>query len=180
VPITEDLKDELGPFTLGIGGALAVAGSILPWAVVTFQAGPLGIIPSKLFTPVRHVMGTHTTEGKIALVAGLALALLGIVGLLMRGRRAHTVIGVCAVVAAAALGAFAVREMSRISDASGDFNPLKYPLQVGGVPQRHFVSVSQSWGIVVVVVGAGLALLGGAYALFRARRQPHARHYVAG
>ena len=175
--ITEDMKDELGPFTLGIGGALAVAGSILPWAVVTFQAGPLGVVPSKLFTPVRHVMGTHTTEGKITLVVGLAVALLGIVGLLMRGRRAHTVIGLCAVLGAVALGALGIRELSRISDASAEFNPLHYPLRFGGVPQRHFVSVTTSWGLIVVLAGAGLALLGGVYALFRARRRSAARHF---
>jgi len=173
VRVGENTKDELGPFTMGIGGALAVAGSILPWATVTFQGGPLGsVLPPGLFTPVRHVMGTHTTEGKIALTVGLAVALLGITGLLLRGRRPHWVIGVCGVVGGVGLGALGIRELSRVGDASAEFNPLR----VGGVPQRFLADVSTSYGLVVLIVGAALALVGGVLVLFRARRRA-ARHY---
>src|SRR5205814_9441527 len=98
VELDGDAKDERGPFTVGLGGALGVAGSILPWAVVKFQPGPFGVIPSRLFTPIRHVMGTRTTEGKITVVVALAVALFGIAALLVRRRDVHTAVGVSSAV----------------------------------------------------------------------------------
>src|SRR5207245_4255602 len=97
----------------GIGGALAVAGSILPWAVVTFRPGALGVEPPTLFTPVRHVMGTHTGDGKITLVIGLVVALLGIAGLLVRRRESRTVVATASGVGGVALLAFAISELFR-------------------------------------------------------------------
>src|SRR5205085_3036273 len=150
--------EELGPFALGLGGALAVAGSIMPWAVVTFQPGPLGVVPSRLFTPVRHVMGTHTLEGKITLVVALALSLLGIVALLVRGRTAHLATGLGAAVGAVALLVLGITEFGRVSETSPAFNPLRYPIRYRGVPFRHLVNVATSYCLNVVVAGAAVAL----------------------
>jgi hypothetical protein len=174
----DDWKNELGPFVVGLGGAIGVAGSIMPWGVVTFQPGPLGIVPSKLFTPVRHVMGTHTAEGKITLAIALLISLLGIAGLLIRERRTHTLLGIAAGLCAIGLGALAITEFGRISDASSAFNPLRIPLTYKGVPFRHYVDVTTSYGLYVVIAGAGVALVGSIYALIRVRSgRAHARHY---
>ena len=181
--IDEEVRSELGPFTVGLGGAIAVAGSIFPWAVVTFQAGPLGVVPSRLFTPVRHVVGTHTGVGRLTLAVGLGLSLLGIAALLFRGRRSHLAIGIAAVLGSIALLALGVTEFGRVNDANADFNPLRYPLRYRGVPFRHFVDVRASYGLVVVVVGAAAALLGSLVVVYRGRRAGRTpadpRHYPA-
>jgi hypothetical protein len=179
----DEWKNELGPFSVGLGGAIAVAGSIMPWGVVTFQPGPLGVVPSKLFTPVRDVMGTHTMEGKIALAIALLVSLLGIAALIVRERRANTVIGVAAGVCAIGLGVLAATEFGRVSDASSQFNPLHFPLQYQGQPFRHFVDVSTSYGLHVVIAGAAVALAGSIYTVIRARARaglPGPRHYSLG
>jgi len=178
--IEDDVRDELGPFAVGLGGALAVAGSIMPWAVVTFQPGPLGVVPSRLFTPVRHVMGTHTPQGKVTLAVALVVAVLGIGGLLLRGRRAHLAIGLGAAVGAIALLALGITEFGRVSDASALFNPLRYPLRYRGVPFRHIVNVSTSYGLDVLVAGGALALAGAVVVVIRGRRRwsfGSPRHY---
>ena len=51
----DQVRDELGPFTTGIGGALAVGGSILPWAVVTFRPN----------TPVSQRLAVRSACGKV-------------------------------------------------------------------------------------------------------------------
>ena len=178
----DDMRDELGPFATGLGGAIAVAGSLMPWGTVTFQAGPLGVMPSKLFTPVRHVMGTHTLEGKVTLAIALFVALLGIVGLLLRGRRAHIVAGATAALGAAVVLVVGITEFGRVSASSRDFNPLHYPLQYQGVPFRHIVDVSTGIGLDVLLVGAALALAGSLLVTVRAwragRRPLTPRHYT--
>jgi hypothetical protein len=179
----DDWKNELGPFSVGLGGATAVAGSIMPWGVVTFQPGPLGVVPSKLFTPVRDVMGTHTMEGKIALAIALLISLLGIAALIIRERRANTVIGAAAGVCAIGLGVLVIIEIGRVSDASSEFNPLHFPLRYQGQPFRHFVDVSTSFGLYVVIAGAAVAVAGSIYTVIRGRARaglPGPRHYSIG
>jgi hypothetical protein len=179
----EAWKNELGPFSVGLGGAIAVAGSIMPWGVVTFQPGPLGVVPSKLFTPVRDVMGIHTMEGKTALVIALLISLLGIAALVIRERRANTVIAVAAGVCAIGLGVLAITDFGRVSDTSSEFNPLHFPLQYQGQSFRHYVDVGTSYGLYVVIAGAAVAVAGSIYTVIRARARaglPGPRHYSFG
>jgi hypothetical protein len=181
--VDDNWRNELGPLAVGLGGAIAAAGSIMPWGVVTFQPGPLGVVPSKLFTPVRDVIGTHTTEGKIALAIALLISLLGIAGLIIRRSRAATVIASAAAACAIGLGALAITEFGRVSDTSSEFNPLHFPLQYQGVPFRHYVDVTTSYGLSVVIAGAAVALVGSIYAVIRARsrgRIEGPRHYSVG
>jgi hypothetical protein len=176
----DDLKDELGPFAVGLGGAVVVAGSIMPWAVVSFQPGPLGVVPSRLFTPVRHVMGTHTVQGKFTLAIGLALSLLGIAALLVRDRRPHLGLGTAAALGAVAILVVGVTEFGRVSADSAVFDPLRYPQGIRGIPFRHIVTVSSSYGLDVLLGGAALALAGSVMVALRARRRRtfgRARHY---
>ena len=175
----EDVKDEAGPFATGLGGALGVAGSILPWAIVRFQPGPFGVIPSRLFTPVRHVMGTRTIEGKVTLSIALGVALLGITALLIRRRSVHTAVGLASVGGGVALVALGISELFRVTDSSAAFNPLRYPLTFRGVPFRHYVDVSTSYGLYVVIAAGAIVLVGSVLIVLRARaeRVVLPRHY---
>jgi hypothetical protein len=175
VDVDEQVKDELGPFTTGIGGSLAVAGSILPWAVVTFRREALGVEPPSLFTPVRHVMGTHTGDGKITLAIGLVVALLGIAGLLVRGRNSRTAVAMASGIGGVALVAFGISELFRIGDHSTAFNPLGPPGPFGGILFRRFVHVSPSYGLNLLIAGGAIALLGSALVLRRLRLLRRAR-----
>src|SRR5437764_4282693 len=116
-------------------------------------------------------MGTHTAQGKMTLVVGLAVSLLGIAALLFRQRRAHLVLGLGAAVGAAGLLLLGVTEFGRVSDASPAFNPLRYPLRYRGVPFRHIVDVSTSSGLDVLIAGASMAFLGSLVVVVRVWRR---------
>jgi len=168
--VDEQVKDELGPFTTGIGGALAVAGSILPWAVVAFRPGSLGVEPPQLFTPVRHVMGTHTGNGKITLAIGLVVSLLGIAGLLVRGRDSRMAVAMSSGVGGVALVALGIFELFRIHDTAAEFSPLRFRAFLF----RRFVHVTPNYGLYVLIAGGVVALLGAAMLARRTRRARHA------
>ena len=60
------------------------------------------------------------------------------------------------------------------------FNPLHFPLTYKGQPFRHYVNVTTSYGLYVVIAGAAVALVGAVWTMVGARSRRGAeapRHY---
>src|SRR2546426_12257112 len=124
MPSTE-VRREVGPFVVGLGGVLAIAGSLLPWAVVHFSPRFLGIELSQLFGQTHHVMGTDIADGKITLAVAAVLALLGIAGVLLASKELRTDMALVAAVGGLALVGLGVYGLLQIRDTTrGRFNPF--------------------------------------------------------
>src|SRR5438128_6275989 len=62
-----------GPIVMLIGGALTIVGSLLNWGSVSLTAPQLGGLSQKF-----SGTGTSATEGKIAIAAGIAMVIAGL------------------------------------------------------------------------------------------------------
>ena len=157
-----------------VGGALAVIGSILPWASVRINF---------LFVNTsQNVNGLDTSDGKITLVAGIVALGAGLAILLARGLTEGARRGVAIVAGIAGLVALGIGiyDAIDISDKAGEIGDIADTASQAAGAQGEQVralleqglDVSLSFGIFVVIAGGLLALVGGALALARGRTEP--------
>jgi hypothetical protein len=163
-------RDEAAPFVIGLGGTLAMAGSIAPWAVIHFLPRFLGVELSR-GEQVRHVMGIDLTGGVTTMAIGILVAVVGIGALLAGGfLRPAAIIGAIGGLAILGVGAF---ELARVQDGirNGPHNPFLRNPGLGALHLHQLIDVSKDYGLFVVVAGGVVALGGSVFLMLRLRRR---------
>jgi len=130
-----DLAKVLPGTVVGCGAVIAI-GSLLPWANVAFSVLSIG------------VTGTRTSDGKITLVCGILVLVLGV--LMFRGRVADGWLIGGGVLLLVALG-LSIHEVSSVTSVAGN-DPA---LQLGG---GSYISVTVGAGLWLCLIASVIGL----------------------
>jgi hypothetical protein len=139
-------------FVTVLGGAAAIGAAFLTWS--SLGAGRIG----RGLT----VRGTRLPAGKVALVGGIALVLLGVGLWLVQGAEARRWIAVASVVLAGILVGAAVAELQ--SDVTALARELRSVFRRG--PLRGVAGPARGPGIYLALTGGLVALAGGLAGVF--------------
>ena len=156
---TQSATWSLATALTAVGGFLAAAGVILPWASTT------GFRTTEIFG--EEVVGTTSSNGLgdviglVTLLTGLAIGVLGVVALLRTGEAVRRAAGIAAIVGGIAILAACVLGAVRVDAVLGEL-----PLALAD-PQVA-VETSVAAGLFVSAAGGAIAAAGG----FIARRAP--------
>jgi hypothetical protein len=168
-----DRRRELGAFALGLGGVLALGGSIQPWAIVHYSPRFLGIQIATLGKITHRIRGLDFADGKVTLAVAAALVLAGIVALFVSRIESGVVIAGAAAAAGVFLLGFGAYDTTQVHDVALDrFNPFRSDQPLTTLHLRELLSVSRSYGLYLVMAGGAVAMAG-AWLLSTARiREP--------
>jgi hypothetical protein len=139
-------------FVTALGGAAAMGAAFLTWS--SLGAGRIGRGLS--------VPGTRLPAGKVALIAGIALVLLGVGLWLIQGAEPRRWFAVASVVLAGVLVGAAVAELQ--SDVTALAGELRSVFRRG--PLRGLVSPTTGPGVYLALTGGLVALAGGLAGVF--------------
>ncbi len=160
---------------LMLGGVLAVLGSALNW--FRFSANLSGVGGA---TTTNSVKGLDGSDGVITLILGLVLVVVGVLLATVRARGSRLGLalgGLLAALVAGGIGIYdaATAKSRAISSAVGKV-PLGQRVQIRALLDRLFASgvlkISLQIGIILLVIGAGIAVIGALVALVSPQPQP--------
>ena len=169
-------RNVVGGAIVVVGGALAVIGAVIPWAKVSL--GP------PLAAASRSAAGTNTTDGKVVLALGVALAVVGAAMAFAPRRELLVAMAVVATLAGLAVTVLAIYDLSRKSDLDRTFvrgfrqgfeqatgQRLSDP-QIRVLMARFGIKLSLGPGLYVALAGGLVGAAGGALGLAGRGRLP--------
>jgi hypothetical protein len=155
---------------LVVGGVVAIAGALLPWAKISADFSGLG---AGAFSET--LTGWDTNDGKVIVALAAVLVLIGLVVAGLRGRGARMAVGVLAglgSIAVLAVGLYDAVQTSGLKDkALGSSSGQERAILEQFIRQGLLSIDSQPW-VWLCVVGGALALIGSALALLSRRSEP--------
>jgi hypothetical protein len=153
-------------FLAGLGGALAMAGTLLPWASVRYNPKFIGVELSSA-QQVRHVAGVDLSTGLGTMIWGIAVSV-AVIGALLLSKRG--LLGTAAAAALAVIG-LAVLELVRLKTdvLHGSRNPYARNPALGDRKLGRLFEVSPGYGLALVLGGSALALVAAVVAIRRTR-----------
>jgi hypothetical protein len=161
-----EIRRDIGPFILGLGGVIAMAGSIMPWATVRFRPRFIGVELWEVRDPVHHVMGTDLTDGKVTVAIAIVVALSGIAAIIATARVVRRWFARAGAVGGAVLLGAGLFELSHIGDVTRSiYNPFRGNPQLSDLRLHEYLKFSTGFGLVLLIVGGAIALFGAAVAL---------------
>jgi hypothetical protein len=162
----------MGAMLAVAGGVLLAIGSVLTWAKASIDldafAKALGVDPAQLQGAVgaetsKVVSGTSTSDGKLALAAGLVAVILGVIAYSKRDR--WKTLGGVTMVAGLVGGGIALYDITKkddvIAEAKDAVGPTLASIGLDSSILDNIFKVSLGIGIWVCVIGGIVALLGG-------------------
>jgi hypothetical protein len=168
-------KSLVGPIIILIGGAVTIVGSLLNWASVSVSAPQLAALSQK-------VSGTSATEGKIAIVVGIAMAIGGLFTWLSPNRALRRAMAIVAIVGGLVIAGLTIYDIStkdtQFNDAfrkgvrSTPAGATLTDAQVDALRDQFGVTFSLEFGIILTLIGGAIGLVGGVVAL--AAKEPEA------
>jgi hypothetical protein len=164
-----------GPIIVLVGGAVTIVGSLLNWGSVSLSAPQLG-------SPKFSGTGASATEGKIAIVAGIAMVIGGLLMWLSPNRALRRGMAIVAIVGGLAIAGLttydiatkdtqfrdAIREEVRSFPAGANLSDA----QIDAAVKQLGAKISLEFGIILTLIGGAIGLVGGVVAL--AAKEPEA------
>jgi hypothetical protein len=157
-----------GPILILIGGAVTIVGSLLNWASLSVSAPRLGGLSQK-------ISGTSATEGKVAIIVGIAMVIGGLLVWLAPNRGLRRGVAIGAIAGGLVIAGLTIYD---ISTKDTQFNdafrkgvrsiPVASNLtdaQIDALRDRLGVTFSLEFGIILTLIGGAIGLVGGIVAM---------------